>query len=60
MNGETSEVKFVDLKNIDELITRKHFEIRVLQTIKTNYIPFKAYSVNPFEMKSRIVVEKEF
>jgi 8-oxo-dGTP diphosphatase len=53
--GETTEVLFtkIDSSNIDEWIIRPQFKIRLLDAINSNYIPYEAFNVKPFDLITR-------
>ncbi|MGP4041946.1 NUDIX domain-containing protein [Gracilibacillus sp. D59] len=55
--GETSEVVFKKLtpENIDQYITRPHFQSRTLDAMEAiNYIPYEAFDVRPYQKLSRL------
>lgn len=60
--GETAEVVFANVtkENINEMITRPQFRIRVLDAMEPSYISFEAFNVNPFELIKRFGVKKEY
>ncbi|WP_069187716.1 NUDIX domain-containing protein [Alkalihalobacillus pseudalcaliphilus] len=58
---ETAEIAFTALTkaNIAQWITREQFRSRALDAMNSNYLPYEAFRVRPYELLSRYEVKQE-